>query len=448
MTVNILHILFALFLLYTWFYVVQWIGGLYCAITRLEGYRRRRLMARYGLEPETLPKVSVLIAAYNESACVVETIRSILEEDYPELEVILTDDGSTDGMARKVIDAFGLTPVPVAAGEGYERRFDHRRILLLRKEKGGKASALNFGLQACNSPYCLVLDADTKVQKGSLRVMVTQFRKDPHTIVCAGAVGCEAPQKNSLLRRCLIRFQILEYFRTFYLQRILLDRLNANIIVSGAFAMFDTQLLKDIGGYQEGTIGEDMELTMRLHAFCHSQKRQYRIAYVPEAKCLTQFPGRYRDFFRQRRRWQIGMIQSMRTHRYMLMNKHYGWAGTLASSVFLLYELLAPFIEILGAFTLLAAFLTEILNVGTVLLIMAAYYILMLCMQMVLVQALKVYGVEKLPLWEQLALLLMAAAEFFSFHLINSYIKIMAIVTYRLHSNTWQHIKRSQEVVK
>ena len=184
--------------------------------------------------------VSVIIAAYNEEACVIDTIESILSEDYPNLEVILVDDGSADHTAQKVIDHYGLeysrrlmAKAPQSRGkkEYYEQSFHSGRLILIKKENGGKAESLNCGLDLCTGRYCVILDADTRIEKGSLRIMVSQFLVDKKTIVCAGAVGNNESmyQKLPFFRKCLVLFQTLEYYRTFYMQRILLDKLNANI---------------------------------------------------------------------------------------------------------------------------------------------------------------------------------------------------------------------------
>ena len=150
-------------------------------------------------------------------------------------------------------------------------------------------------------------------------------------------------------------------------------------------------------------------------------------------------------FFQQRRRWQIGMIQSMSRHGYMLANHHYGWAGILAGSVFLLYEMFAPFLEILGGCTLITAFLYGILDVFAVAMIMLCYFVLMLVMENLLIAFLKVYEVEPLSLKKQLSLAAISGVEFFTFHIINSVIKITAMLTYRKHGKTWRHIARTYE---
>lgn len=456
---TIIRVIFALFLIYTWFYILQWIVGILISINALSRTAWKKTWVKLSL-PTKLAKrhtVSAIIAAYNEEACVTDTIDSLLEEDYRHLEIILVDDGSTDRMAEEVFDRYSLefsrdlTNLISDDAENarcYEQIINGRKLVFLQKNNGGKAHALNCGLKLSTGRYCMVLDADTKVSRGSVRMMVSQFLADRKTVVCAGVVGNDDIMHTDLplLQRALVAFQTLEYYRTFYMQRILLDKINANIVVSGAFAMFDGELLRAIGGYRENTIGEDMELSMRLHAFCQSQNRPYKIAFIPYAKCTTQFPFSYRDFARQRRRWQIGMIQSLLEHRYMLVSHHYGWAGLFSGTLFLVYELFAPFIELLGVVTLVAAYFMGILDIVSVSAILLAYYGLMIIMQAILIFSLNVYGVEKIPLKRQLFLLTVACMEFITFHLIHSAVKVAAIVTYRKYRKTWQHIRRSREM--
>lgn len=454
----LLGFFFGLFLVYTWFYVLQWIVSLVMMVYRLSQSAQRKKLVQWAVPQELARKhpVSVIIAAYNEEACVTDTIDSLLREDYPDLEIILVDDGSRDGMARRVLEYFELKrcspEATQALGAGayacYSREYSDRRLIFLQKENGGKASALNCGLKLSTGRYCLVLDADTQVERGAIRIMVSRFLADKRTVVCAGAVGNHpgVPEGLSFLRKCLIRFQTLEYYRTFYMQRVLLDSVNANLVVSGAFALFDRELLLSIGGYQENTVGEDMELSMRIHAFCQSQHRAYRIAYDPDSRCTTQLPMRYRDFFQQRRRWQIGMIQSLRRHDYMLINWHYGWAGMLAGIIFLAYELYAPFVELLGLLTLATAGFLGILKVKAVIRIMLVFYLLIVLMEYTLIHALHSYQAEKIPLGKRMAFLLTACAECVSFHLIQSYVKVAAMLTFRKHGKTWKHINRAREV--
>ena len=311
----------------------------------------------------------------------------------------------------------------------HRKVFDEKTLILIHKENGGKSDALNCGLNICHSPYCVMLDADTKVKRGSIRIMMSCFLMNPKTIVCAGAVGSENLKnypKLTFLKKALVVFQILEYYRTFYMQRIMFDHINANIIVSGAFAMFDTDLVKRVGGYQVNTIGEDMELTMRLHAFCASQGKEYHIAYAPEAKCMTQLPFTYKDYYHQRRRWHIGLLQSMKFHKYMLGNKNYGWAGITSGTFFILYELLAPFLEIIGVATLIAANLLDILNLQSTIQATILYTLIVIWIQAILVSAVNRYKVEPISGKQRWILFLISIFEIVFFHPLNIVIKSSA----------------------
>ena len=450
----ILNILFVLFLLYTLVYALQWAAGLCLAVFRLARYRDRSAALRQVLpDGETRP-VSVLIPAYNEDACIRDTLNSLLEEDFPGLEIILVDDGSTDSTVEHVRKEYRLDPVrpePLDALKTqsiracWSRTIGDKTLLLVSKENGGKADALNCGLNLCRSPYCVVLDADTRVQRGSIRTLESRFLLDDRTIVCAGAVGSSLIARTlDWKQRLLVLFQRLEYYRTFYMQRILFDTLNANVIVSGAFAMFDAELVRRVGGYRVNTIGEDMELTMRLHAFCQSQNRDYRIAYVPEARCDTQVPFHFHDYFQQRRRWHIGMIQSIRLHFYMLGSSHYGWAGVMTSTFILFYELMAPLIEVVGLVTLILAAGLDVLNPGFALGAALIYAALVMCNQALLVLAIHLSGAEKLPFRQQMKLLGVAFTEFFFFHPLNLFIKAAAFCTYGKYKETWKHLDRAE----
>lgn len=454
--IKIVRILFALFLVYTVIYLVQMGISLCIAVYELAEYRKKQTIGPQIVTDETAVQqpVSVIIPTYNEADCILSTIDSLLQEDYPGLEIVVVNDGSKDDTERILIEHYNLQKGKLRFyGElktkkvlqSYHGRCADKRLTLICKENGGKADALNCGLNICRSSLCVVLDADTKVGPGSIRILAGRFLMDDRTVVCAGAVASEKleeyPRLN-VFRKTLVLFQTLEYYRTFYMQRVMFGRRNANTIVSGAFAMFDTELMRKIGGYQVNTIGEDMELTMRIHAFCASQQKQYQIAYAPEAKCITQLPFTFTDFYHQRRRWQIGMLQSMRLHSYMLGSWHYGWVGIVAGTFFVVYELLGPFLELLGLATLVAANLLGILNVGFTIKAMLAYALAIILMQMVLVNAIDTYEVECLGIRRRLALMVISVLEIVFFHPLNVFIKIAASLTSYRNRKRWEHIRR------
>lgn len=456
MLIYIIRVLFVLFFVYTVIFLCQMGISLCISIYRLEKYKENKTLNRK-LLPTAFAKqipVSVIIPAYNEAACITETIDALFEEDYPNLEIIVVDDGSNDNTESLVVKRYGLIEEPVLSKYElktesvlcqYRKVFGKKTLIFVRKKNGGKSDALNCGLNICHRPYCVMLDADTKVQRGSIRIMINCFLMNPKTIVCAGAVGSENLKnypKLSFFRKALVVFQILEYYRTFYMQRIMFDNINANIIVSGAFAMFDADLVKRVGGYQVNTIGEDMELTMRLHAFCASQGKEYHIAYAPEAKCITQLPFTYKDYYRQRRRWHIGLLQSMKFHKYMLGNGNYGWAGIMSGTFFILYELLAPFLEVVGVVTLIAANLLDILNLPFTIQATIMYALIIIWIQAILVIAVNRYKVEPISGKQRGLLFLISIFEMVFFHPFNIVIKIIATVMSYRHRKSWEHIQR------
>ena len=450
------------FFVYAAVYLIQWLISLFAAVYRLPRFAENQEYVERVFTDRVADAtpVSVIIPAFNERACICDTVDSLLNNNYPNLEIIVVDDGSTDATANTLVRTYNLQPTALSSDTEelhtqpvercYAQSIGGKRILLICKQNGGKGDALNCGFNFATSPYCMVVDADTQVRPGAIRIMANRFIMDRRTVVCAGAVGTQPKRQEvyrhlSLPHKMLVLFQRVEYYRTFYMHRVLFDELNANIIVSGAFAMFDRKLVIQAGGYQTDTIGEDMELTMRLHAFCLSQHRNYKIAYVPEARCDTQVPFHYKDYIRQRRRWHIGLMQSLGRHIYMIGSHHYGWVGILTVVFALVYELLAPFIEALGVFILIFSWTQGILGITSSIEIMAGYLVLSLMTLSLLFSALRTYRVESISLGEQLKLLMVAACEWLVFHPINAIVKVVSVFSYRRYSKSWNHIRRFED---
>ena len=447
------------FVAYAFLYLIQWMAAMIAAFQRLSRCEENQQLAcrLYPVSALQEQSVSVIIPAYNEEACIVRTVEGLLRAEYPTLEILVVDDGSRDSTARRMIEAFHLRETKLSPHDQalptqrvrtcYTARVKGRRVTLLCKDNGGKGDALNCGFSYASSPYCLVVDADTVVRPGAIRLMVSRFLVDPSTIVCAGAVGTRMRSREDyealgLFQKMLVLFQRMEYYRTFYIHRVFFDRLNANIIVSGAFALFDRDTLIQAGGYKTDTIGEDMELTMRLHAFCMSQHQTYRIAYVPEARCDTQLPFHLVDYYRQRRRWHIGLAQSLHQHLYMIGQHYYGWVGVLSVLFMTIYELLSPIIEVAGLVFLLLAAWAGNLGLGSAIAISVAYFLFSLLTQSLLLSALRGYRIERIGLREHGKLIAVAATEVFLFHPINVFIKLATLFTYRRYRATWHHIRR------
>lgn len=350
-----------LILTYYFFVVGVYFAVMWLALVRLAA-RMRVVRAGVDLPGEALTPVSILVPAYNEGANIVQSVRSLLEQDYPEFEVVVVDDGSRDDTLAQLRAAFDLEPdtLPAAAPltckplrAAYRDRC--RNLRVLSKDNGGKADALNAGLNAARYPLVCCVDADGLLQPDALRRLACHFARSEKTVAVGGVVrplnGCRVEQgrvRQALLpRTALEQVQVVEYLRAFFVGRFGWERLNGLLIVSGAFGMFDRAALLAIGGYAE-TVGEDVELTLRLHRKMRELHRPYAITMAPDAVCWTQVPMSVRDLRGQRVRWHRGLADTLARHRGALLNPRYGAVGMLALPFYWFVELLGPAVEVTG----------------------------------------------------------------------------------------------------
>ncbi len=315
------------------------------------------------------PPISLVAPAFNEALTCVDSVRSLLTIEYPEYEVIVVNDGSTDDTVERLKSAFDLVPasriptaaLPTSEVRGIYHSRTHPSLWLVDKENGGKADALNAGLNHCYTPIFCAMDADSLLEPEALIRIVRPFLEDDTTIAAGGilriANGCTVKRGRVVDVRLpdslLARFQVLEYLRVFLSGRMGWAALDSSLIISGAFGIFKRALVVDAGGYATDTVGEDMELIVRLHRHCREAGIPYRIHFVPDPVAWTECPESVAVLARQRDRWQRGLFQSLTRHTRMLLNPRYGRVGMLAFPYFFFLEMLGPVIELLGyvAFT-------------------------------------------------------------------------------------------------
>ncbi len=322
-----------------------------------EDQLRRRLV------DANLRPVSVLVPAHNEIATIVPTVESILGSRYPEFEVVVVDDGSTDDMLPHLLAHFDAEPVDVPV----QRRLQHAEVkatylsrrhpqlLIVSKEGGGKSDALNAGIEYAQYPLVCAIDADSMLEADALLRLSQQFLLDRRLVAVGGAVrvlnGCRVEGSRitevRAPRGLLECIQAAEYTRGFLAGRVALSRFRSLLIVSGAFGIFRKDLLVAIGGYRH-TVGEDMDIVVRLHRHCIESGIDYRVSFVPEPVCWTQVPKDLRSLLRQRNRWQRGLADSLWASRGMFLRRRYGAVGLFGFPYFAFVELLGPAIEFLG----------------------------------------------------------------------------------------------------
>lgn len=354
-------------------------------------YRRRRQeKLKNIISEEYHVPVSIIVPAYNEEVTVVETVRSLLELKYSAYEIVIVDDGSKDDTSRVLIDAFHMRSInrPIQkrlvcreAEFVFESNEYKVPITLIRKANGGKADTLNMGINVSRFPYFICMDADSVLQYDSLQKIVLPILENDNVVAVGGTIRASNSveiengrvTRYRLPRNILACMQVLEYDRSFLASRILFDKFNGSLIISGAFGLFKKDVVIAAGGYDASTMGEDMELVVKLHEYCVMNQEPYLIKYATDAICWTQAPEKLRDLCRQRRRWHLGLFQSMWKHRRMFFNLKYGPVSFVSYMYFLIYELLSPVIELFGLLTIVLSYLVDLLNVPFMILFFAVY---------------------------------------------------------------------------
>ena len=310
------------------------------------------------------PPVSLLVPAYNEEATIASSVRSLLQLDYPEFEIVVVNDGSKDGTLAALEQAFQLEVFPEAHWRRLKARpvraiyhsRTHPTLRVVDKENGGKADALNVGINAARFPLFCAMDADSVLQRDSLRRVIEPFLDDPSTVASGGTVrianGCTVVggnlEKVALPRHPLALLQIVEYLRAFLFGRVGWSTLNAVLIISGAFGVFRKDAVVEAGGYRADTIGEDMELIVRLHRVLRARGEKYSIHFTPDPICWTEAPESLAILKSQRIRWQRGLAESLHSNLGLMDLKSGGTPGLLAFPFFMVFECYGPLIEIAG----------------------------------------------------------------------------------------------------
>ncbi|WP_242949522.1 glycosyltransferase family 2 protein [Clostridium pasteurianum] len=322
--------------------------------------------------------VSVLVPAYNEEDTIVDNIKSLLKLNYPLFEVVVINDGSKDDTLKKIIETYNLTKIDQPVRylvktnkiRGIYKNLDVPGFTLIDKENGGKADSLNAGINVSKYPVFTSIDADSILESDSLVRVIMPFIEDKSTVAVGGIVrianGSEI--KNGRIKSIglpsdkLAMFQVVEYLRGFLSGRMGWDALGCLLIISGAFGAFKKDIAVQAGGYTGNTIGEDMELVVKMHGYLRENKFKYKIKFIPDPVCWTQAPEKIKDLKGQRRRWQIGLMDSLLRHKKLLLNPKYGVIGMFGIPYFWVFEMLGPIIEVLGYIFIPLAYIFGLLN--------------------------------------------------------------------------------------
>nr|WP_199913420.1 glycosyltransferase [Allomuricauda amoyensis] len=319
------------------------------------------------LQSTSLPSISILAPAYNEEANIVENVRSLLTVNYPSCEIVVINDGSKDGTITKLIESFHLVeddsvyadilpskPIRKVYRSTYK---SFKNLRVVDKENGGKADALNVGINVSKHDIVCCIDVDCVLESDALLKLIKPFLNNEKKVIASGGIirianSCTIEDGKiievKLPEKFIVRAQIIEYFRAFLMGRMAWSRVDGLLLISGAFGMFDKETVIEAGGYNTKTVGEDMELLVRMRRLMRRKKVDYAVGFIPDPLCWTEVPPNWTILHRQRNRWTRGTAETLWMHRGMIANPKYGVLGMLSTPYWLFFEWLAPIIEFLG----------------------------------------------------------------------------------------------------
>ncbi|MFN2450068.1 MAG: glycosyltransferase [Candidatus Baltobacteraceae bacterium] len=323
---------------------------------RLERIFRSRLV----------PPISIVLPAWNEEATVVDSVRGMLRQLYSQYELIVVNDGSTDGTLARLTEAFRLEriektytdDIATAPVRAVYSSYEYTRLTVVDKLNGGsKADAINAGINASSYPLFCACDADSLLEEdGLLQLAVPMLDRSGFVPASAGVVRAANGSRVArgtlydiaLPRRPIEIYQIIEYLRSFLAGRTAQSSMNIMLIVSGAFGLFNKAIVKEVGGYNGNALGEDFELIVRITKHLHEQGSPFEVVFVPQTVCWTMVPHDYATLGRQRARWHRGLLQTLLWNRDMVFSPAYGRTGIVGMGTLLLIEVLGPLVECLG----------------------------------------------------------------------------------------------------
>lgn len=408
------------------------------------------------------PSVSIIAPAYNEAATIIENVRSLLSIYYSNLEVIIINDGSTDNCLEKLIQVYDLK-----RSNDYVREAIHtkeirgiyksinpvyKKLVVIDKVNGGKADALNAGINIAHNDYIVSIDVDCILEQDALLKIVKPLMDETSKrVIASGGIvrianSCiiedGALVKVVLPKKYLPKMQALEYIRAFLLGRMAWSRLNGLLLISGAFGAFDKDLVIKCGGYNTNTVGEDMELVVRMRKYMEVQNEPYCVKYIPDPLCWTEAPSDWKVLSRQRNRWTRGTIETLRMHKEMFFNHKYGFIGLISYPYWFFFEMSAPLVEAFGfaAFLLMAILgLVQWTFFFSILFFILSFGLLFSTFA-ILLEVMSYHQYKKRT--DILKLLLVALTEPFVFHPYLVWCGLRGFVDYINKKKTWGNMTR------
>jgi cellulose synthase/poly-beta-1,6-N-acetylglucosamine synthase-like glycosyltransferase len=410
------------------------------------------------LERDIYKPVSILVPGYNEEVSIVDSVSAVLALQFPEFEVIVVSDGSTDETMPRLIEAFALVEQPWDARQDLEtapvrrtfRSLTHPNLVVVDKENGGKADALNAGLNHARYPLFAAVDADSMLDAEAILRATRLFVEDENLVAVGGTIRplnaavVEDGKVTQLVlpKKWIERFQVLEYARAFFTGRAGWSHFKSLLIISGAFGLFRRTAVLEAGGFLVGTVSEDMELVVRLHKHFRKQKKPYSIRFTPDPICWTEVPSDLSTLRKQRNRWHRGLCETLWKHKDMLFNPRYGRLGMVAVPYYWFFEALAPLVELSGYAIVVVGMFTGFLSprFAVMFVILAVLYGMLLSQ---LAAGIETFLSNRYPRMRDRALIFLGAfLEFLGYRQLLAVERTLATLQVQMKKGKWGRMKR------
>lgn len=403
MIILILRILEKLFIIYFMLYLLIDVGLFFYSFVV---FRRRQRLATGDYDWNKHP-VSVIVPAYNEEVSIAYCAEMLLSLDYPSYELIIVNDGSVDRTMEKLKENFALKQSQTRQATPLVTSFvrevytdEYRPLTVIDKANGGKADSLNAGINYARGHYFCTIDADSLLDNQALKSVVRPFIEDSRTMVSGGqlAASNDVELKDNVVvsskipKNIWVLWQIIEYIKSFMVSRIGLSKINALLLMSGAFSMYRYDELLNIGGFLssqnrhpyikkhigigKSTVCEDMEIVVSLFKYRHESGKKAKARFIPGPVCWTEVPGKGKNLFKQRVRWHQGLIESLNIHRSMVFEPRYGATGLIGMPYYLVFEMMAPVMKVLAILFIIVAAWVNMLNMQWVVLMIVGIILL------------------------------------------------------------------------
>lgn len=459
---RVFHVANVTFLLYfliaNLFYTLLMVISLYAVSMQTKSAGRREFEG-LSSSPVT-PPIAIIVPAYNEEQVIVQTVLSLLDADYPAKEIIVVDDGSTDETLERLASRFSLVRmdliyrehVPTSLPVAMYRSAECPELTVIASEHRGKPHALNTGINIARSPYFCTVDADSVLERDALlRLMAGVVASPENTVVSGGVIrianGCTMKDGHisaiDLPKTWVERCQTVEYIRTFMFGRAGWSALGATVVAAGAFCLFHRESVMLAGGFSSDTVTEDIDMVASLRRTLTEKGWKHRIAFTSDPVCWTEAPGSLKMLARQRRRWQLGLMQTISKHRGMLLNPRYGSLGLVGLPFHFVIEGIGSVVEAIGTFMVPIAFALGLLPLPMFLLflLLAVGYGTLLSLASVLLEEITLRRYPKLK--HVLVLMIFAVIENLGYRQLVALFRAQGVLRYLLGQKKWERVEHT-----